>query len=157
MSEPILSVDVVGGGPAGLYVAILLKKSRPEMTVTVHERNRPGDAFGFGVVFSDETLDHFLDADEPSYRAMTESFRHWGAIRARHPDGVEVVSAGHGFAAISRRALLEILTDRAGGTGRGLQPKIKIVLIGQDGINPAVIIRQRKGVECLEKDDRLTR
>jgi anthraniloyl-CoA monooxygenase len=145
MSEPILSVDVVGGGPAGLYVAILLKKSRPEMTVTVHERNRPGDAFGFGVVFSDETLDHFLDADEPSYRAMTESFRHWGAIRTRHPDGVEIVSGGHGFSAISRRALLEILTDRAVSLGVDLRFSDDVhdlsrlraadVIIGADGAN----------------------
>ncbi|HEX6146670.1 MAG TPA: bifunctional salicylyl-CoA 5-hydroxylase/oxidoreductase [Acidimicrobiia bacterium] len=148
MSEPISSVNVVGGGPAGLYAAILLKKRRPDMTVAVHERNRPGDAYGFGVVFSDETLDHFLDADEPSYRAMTERFRHWGAIRTRHPDGIEVVSGGHGFAAISRRALLEILTDRAAGLGVDLRFSDDVhdlsrlrdadVVLGADGANSMV-------------------
>ncbi len=64
----------VGGGPASLYLAILLKKQRPDYQVTVYERNTPQDAYGFGVVFSDETLDLFEEADEPSYKAWIESF-----------------------------------------------------------------------------------
>jgi anthraniloyl-CoA monooxygenase len=106
-------VVIVGGGPAGLYLSILLRLTRPEIAVSVHERNASQDAYGFGVVFSDETLDNFEAADPISYQAMTESFRRWGQIKVRHPDGAEIVSGGHGFAAISRRALLETLTERA--------------------------------------------
>ena len=104
----------MGGGPAGLYLAILTKKRRPDIAISVLERNRPGDAYGFGVVFSDETLDHFSTADEPSYRRLAESFIHWGDIEIRHfADPAPIVSGGHGFAAVSRRRLLELLADRA--------------------------------------------
>ncbi|MGA7227752.1 MAG: bifunctional salicylyl-CoA 5-hydroxylase/oxidoreductase, partial [Acidimicrobiia bacterium] len=111
-TEP-LDITVVGGGPGGLYLGILLKKADPRHSITIHERNLPHDAYGFGVVFSDETLDNFEVADEPSYQALVDSFRHWGDIVVHHPDGRSIVSGGHGFAASSRRRLLEILTDRA--------------------------------------------
>ena len=108
------SISIVGGGPAGLYLAILTKKRRPGIAISVLERNRPGDAYGFGVVFSDETLDHFSTADELSYRRLAESFIHWGDIEIRpFADPAPIVSGGHGFAAVSRRRLLEILADRA--------------------------------------------
>ncbi len=113
MSRP--GVAIVGGGPAGLYLSILLRKSGPDMEVTVFDRNTPQDAYGFGVVFSDETIDHFEEADPESYDAMAQAFRGWGEIKVRHPTGQELVSGGHGFSAISRRTLLEILTDRAKG------------------------------------------
>jgi hypothetical protein len=76
-----MRVVCVGGGPAGLYLAILLRKADPSIEVSVFERNAPGDAYGFGVVFSDETLDHFADADEVSFDALTRSFKHWGDMR----------------------------------------------------------------------------
>ncbi len=66
-----MRVAVIGDGPAGLYFAILLKRDRPEAVVTVVERNRPDDTLGFGVVFSDQTLDAFAAADAPSYRASS--------------------------------------------------------------------------------------
>ncbi len=113
MSKQSSRVVVVGGGPAGLYLSILLKRADPEFEITVLERNAPGDAYGFGVVFSDETLDHFHDADQPSYEALTEAFRHWGDIAVHHPSGRSITSGGHGFAAASRRDLLEILSGRA--------------------------------------------
>ena len=141
-------VAIVGGGPAGLYLSILLRAARPGLDVSVLERNTPQDAYGFGVVFSDETLDNFEVADPVSYRAMTERFRHWGEIRARHPDGVEIVSGGHGFAAISRRALLETLTERARSLGVDLRFSAEItslsdlgpaaVIVGADGANSTV-------------------
>jgi anthraniloyl-CoA monooxygenase len=138
-------VVIVGGGPAGLYLSILLRLTRPEIAVSVHERNTSQDAYGFGVVFSDETLDNFEAADPISYQAMTESFRRWGQIKVRHPDGAEIVSGGHGFAAISRRALLETLTERAHQLDVDLHFKNEIeslselertgVIVGADGAN----------------------
>ncbi|HEU5113802.1 MAG TPA: FAD-dependent monooxygenase, partial [Acidimicrobiia bacterium] len=141
-------VAIVGGGPAGLYLSILLRATNPELEVTVHERNTPQDAYGFGVVFSDETLDNFENADPVSHRALVDEFRHWGRIRARHPEGVEIVSGGHGFAAISRRTLLETLTGRALELGVRLRFSSEVtspsdlgvagVLVGADGANSTV-------------------
>ena len=68
-----MKIAIIGGGPAGLYSAILLKKQRPEAEITVYERNRADDTFGFGVVFSDATLDNFEKYDSPSYRRITRS------------------------------------------------------------------------------------
>ena len=141
-------VAIVGGGPAGLYLSILLRRTRPEIDVSIYERNTPQDAYGFGVVFSDETLDNFEAADPISYRAMTERFRHWGQIKVRHPEGAEILSGGHGFAAISRRALLETLTDRARQLEVDLRFSTEIgslselesagVIVGADGANSMV-------------------
>jgi anthraniloyl-CoA monooxygenase len=138
-------VAIVGGGPAGLYLSILLKKSRPDLEVVVHERNTPQDAYGFGVVFSDETIDHFEVADRKSFESMARNFKRWGEIRVRHPEGREVVSGGHGFSAISRRTLLETLTGRAGELGVDLRFSTEVrdlsglrgadVIVGADGAN----------------------
>ena len=138
----------VGGGPASLYLAILLKKQRPDYQVTVYERNTPQDAYGFGVVFSDETLDHFEEADEPSYKALIESFKRWGDIEVRHFSGRRFVSGGHGFAAASRRALLEILSERAAQVGADLRFSSEVpdlqalgeadLIVGADGANSMV-------------------
>ena len=76
-----MHVAVIGGGPAGLYFAILLKRDRPGARITVVERNRPDDTFGFGVVFCDQTLDTFAAADVPSYRRDRGEFRLLGRYR----------------------------------------------------------------------------
>lgn len=142
-----MRVGVVGGGPAGLYLAILLRKLRPDYEVTVWERNTPADAYGFGVVFSDETLDHFAEADPESFRALAAEFKSWGDIEVRHFGGRRIVSGGHGFSAISRRRLLEILSDRAAEVGAGLHSSHEIpdhreidadVIVGADGKNSRV-------------------
>ena len=75
-----MRIAIIGGGPAGLYFAILMQRDFPEARITVAERNRADDTFGFGVVFSDATLDAFAAADPPSYRAITESFAYWDDI-----------------------------------------------------------------------------
>src|SRR5437764_14383412 len=72
-----MKVHVIGGGPAGLYFAILFKKEWPAARITVQERNRPDDTFGFGVVFSDETLDAFAAHDPESYRGIADNFEYW--------------------------------------------------------------------------------
>ncbi|HYJ24863.1 MAG TPA: FAD-dependent monooxygenase, partial [Acidimicrobiia bacterium] len=127
---------------------ILLKQARPELDVSVHERNTPQDAYGFGVVFSDETLDNFEMADPISHQAMTQEFRHWGEIKTHHPEGAIVISGGHGFAAISRRALLETLTERARRLEVDLRFSTEVkglsdvepvgVIVGADGANSIV-------------------
>ena len=69
-----MKIEIIGGGPGGLYFALLMKKRFPDYDVTVHERNRADDTFGFGVVFSDETLDNLMDYDAESYTAITREF-----------------------------------------------------------------------------------
>jgi anthraniloyl-CoA monooxygenase len=107
-----MKVAIIGGGPAGLYSAILLKKQRPAAEITVYERNRADDTFGFGVVFSDATLDNFEKYDPPSYRRITQEFAYWDDI-AVHFRGTVHRVGGNGFCGCSRRRLLLILQERA--------------------------------------------
>src|ERR1700722_11344871 len=107
-----MKVAIIGGGPAGLYAAILLKKQRPQAEITVYERNRADDTFGFGVVFSDATLDNFEKYDAPSYRRITQEFAYWDDI-AVHFRGTVHRVGGNGFCGCSRRKLLLILQERA--------------------------------------------
>ena len=107
-----MRIAIVGGGPAGLYFSILMRRVAPDCEITVFERNRAEDAFGFGVVFSDETLTVFEHADPSSYREITEGFVHWTDIDIHHR-GVRTRSGGHGFSALGRRELLGILQRRA--------------------------------------------
>ncbi|HSZ10459.1 MAG TPA: bifunctional salicylyl-CoA 5-hydroxylase/oxidoreductase [Steroidobacteraceae bacterium] len=106
----------MGGGPAGLYSAILFKKALPAASVEVFERNRAEDTFGWGVVFSDKTMGNFLEADAASHARVAEEFYHWDDIDV-HFKGQTVRSSGHGFAGISRRKLLNILQKRAASLG----------------------------------------
>jgi len=107
-----MKIAIIGGGPAGLYAAILLKKQRPNADITVYERNRADDTFGFGVVFSDATLDNFEKYDPPSYRRITEEFAYWDDI-AVHFKGTVHRVGGNGFCGCARRTLLLILQTRA--------------------------------------------
>ena len=107
-----MKTAVIGGGPAGLYFAILMKKLQPGADITVYERNRADDTFGFGVVFSDATLDGFEKYDLPSYQRITREFAYWDDI-AIHFKGTEHRIGGNGFCGCSRRTLLLILQDRA--------------------------------------------
>ncbi|MGE0454985.1 MAG: bifunctional salicylyl-CoA 5-hydroxylase/oxidoreductase [Vicinamibacteria bacterium] len=106
----------VGGGPAGLYFAILAKRQDPACEVLVLERNRPDDTFGWGVVFSDETLSHFAAADAETHDEIRRRFAYWTDIEILF-EGERLRSTGHGFCGISRRVFLEILQRRAAGLG----------------------------------------
>jgi anthraniloyl-CoA monooxygenase len=106
-----MKIVCVGGGPAGLYFGLLMKKQNPSHEVTVLERNRQHDTFGWGVVFSDQTLGNLAAADEPSARAILQSFNHWDDIDV-HFKGRTVTSGGHGFCGIARKRLLGILQER---------------------------------------------
>src|SRR2546421_7637789 len=114
-----MKIAIIGGGPAGLYAAILLRKQQPAAEITVYERNRADDTFGFGVVFSDATLDNFGKYDSPSYRRITQEFAYWDDI-AVHFRGTVHRVGGNGFCGCSRRRLLLILQERARELGVAL-------------------------------------
>jgi anthraniloyl-CoA monooxygenase len=111
-----LKIVVIGGGPAGLYFAVLAKKLDPRHDVTVVERNRPDDTFGWGVVFSDETLSNFEEADPESHAEILKSFAYWTDIDVFLRGG-RTRSTGHGFCGVSRRRFLGILQERAASLG----------------------------------------
>jgi len=111
-----MNVAVVGGGPAGLYFALLMKKADPAHRVTVLERNGPDDTFGWGVVFSDQTLGNFEAADAETCREIADHFARWDDIDV-HVKGTVITSGGHGFSGIARRTLLAILQRRAAALG----------------------------------------
>src|SRR5581483_10290537 len=118
--EPaFMRVVCIGGGPAGLYFSILAKKANPDWDVTVIERNRSDATFGWGVVFSDKTMDGFKEADPETHYAITRAFRHWDDIDVFFK-GTKITSSGHGFCGIARIKLLEILQQRAGSLGVNL-------------------------------------
>ncbi len=154
-----MRVAVIGGGPAGLYFAILLQRDRPGARITVVERNRPDDTFGFGVVFSDQTLDTFAAADVPSYRAIVENFAYWDDIEI-HVRGTVHRIGGNGFCGCSRRSLLMLLHDRARALGIELLfnqeatpedfPDADLI-VAADGINST--IRTRSEVHFQPRTD----
>ncbi|MGH7306739.1 MAG: bifunctional salicylyl-CoA 5-hydroxylase/oxidoreductase [Candidatus Rokuibacteriota bacterium] len=137
----------IGGGPAGLYFSLLMKKSDPAHDVTVVERNRADDTFGFGVVFSDATLEHVAQADRESHAEITSHFAHWDDIDI-HYRGRVLTSAGHGFAGMSRQLLLDILQKRCAELGVKLAFEREVgdlaeyadadLILGADGVNSVV-------------------
>lgn len=111
-----MRIACLGGGPAGVYFAISMKLRNPEHDVHVFERNRQGDTFGWGVVFSDQTLGNISRNDPVSAQTISDSFAHWDDIQVTVGDRSEV-SSGHGFIGIGRKRLLQILQDRAAELG----------------------------------------
>jgi anthraniloyl-CoA monooxygenase len=142
-----MKIVSIGGGPAGLYLAILMKKADPAHDITIVERNKPGDTFGFGVVFSDETLGNFAEADPESYEAITAAFAHWTDIDI-HFRGQVVTSTGHGFSGMARVKLLDILGARAASLGvkfvheRDVKDVTEFpdadLILAADGVNSAI-------------------
>ena len=150
-----MKVGIIGGGPGGLYFAILMKKAWPQNEVIVYERNRADDTFGFGVVFSDETLDTFETFDPPSYRAITEHFAYWDDIEIHFKETVHRIG-GNGFCGCARVTLLRLLQDRARALGVELRFQTEIsdidaivrecdLVVGADGSNSSM--RQKFAAE----------
>ena len=142
-----MRIVCIGGGPAGLYFAILMKRRYPSHDITVIERNRPYDTFGWGVVFSDETLRNLKGGDPESEAAITEGFAHWDDIDV-HFKGRVITSGGHGFCGIERKQLLNILQTRAEGLGVKLEFEREVtdlaafadadLVVASDGINSRI-------------------
>lgn len=106
-----MRIKVIGGGPGGLYFALLTKKAKPHWDIEVIEQNRDDDTFGFGVVFSDDTLDEFLSHDPKSYERIRDKFAYWDDV-AIHYKGHEMRCGGNGFCGLSRIVLLKLLHAR---------------------------------------------
>jgi anthraniloyl-CoA monooxygenase len=145
--EHAMKIVSIGGGPAGLYFAILMKMAFPGSSLRIVERNRPEDTFGWGVVFSDETLGMFEKADGKTFGEITSSFKYWRDIETYY-GGTCTVSTGHGFAALSRKRLLQILHRRCEELGVELCFEHEVtsldefsdadLILGADGVNSFV-------------------
>jgi anthraniloyl-CoA monooxygenase len=140
-------IVVIGGGPAGLYFAILMKQADPGHDITVLERNRADDTFGFGVVLSDATLDTFAAADRETHDAITGALAHWDDIDI-HYQGQVLTSTGHGFSGLARQRLLDILHRRCRAVGVGVRFETEVadlepwldadLVLAADGANSVV-------------------
>ncbi|MGC7095567.1 FAD-dependent monooxygenase [Amycolatopsis lurida] len=146
-----MKVCVLGAGPAGLYLSILLKRADPAHEIEIFERNAPGATFGWGVVFSEETLGELRDADYATFLRITDTFARWDAIDIRYR-GEVLRSRGHGFSAIARKKLLAILQERCRELGVVLRFETSVedpaelpeadLVVAADGVN-SVLRRSR--------------
>ncbi|GAB4359192.1 MAG: bifunctional salicylyl-CoA 5-hydroxylase/oxidoreductase [Gammaproteobacteria bacterium] len=160
-----MNIVCIGGGPGSLYFSILAKKQHPDWRIRVFERNPPDVTWGFGVVFSDDTMEGFREEDEPTYHAITESFVHWDDIDV-HYQGEVITSTGHGFAGMQRLRLLQILEARARELGVEITHNADIasldpfadadLIVAGDGINSFIRDRYRNefGTEVVLRPNR---
>ncbi len=143
-----MRIAVVGGGPAGVYFSILAAKAWPKIEIDVFERNRADDTFGFGVVFSDQTLDTFEQYDRESYRAIADNFAYWDDIEIHFKGGKHRIG-GNGFCGCARTTLLKLLHDRARTLGVKLHFQAEIdpalsalkgydLIVAADGVNSKI-------------------
>lgn len=143
-----MRINIIGGGPAGLYFAILMKKADPKHQVTIYERNGPDDTFGWGVVFSGKTLANLRAADEESHAAITNQFEAWDNVDIVHRDDMISIH-GNSFSGIARLQLLKILQHRAEQLGVEVVFRTEIadmetlrsqcdLLVAADGVNSGV-------------------
>lgn len=142
-----MKITVIGGGPGGLYFSILTKKRLPNCEINIYEQNRKDDAFGFGVVFSDETLSEFLSHDKGSYELIRNSFAYWDDLKISR-NGETVSIEGNGFCGCSRKTLLQLLQQRCQEEGVNIYYETKIedleqfadsdLILAADGINSLI-------------------
>lgn len=143
-----MKINIIGGGPAGLYFAILMKKANPSHEITLYERNGPDDTFGWGVVFSGKTLANLRDSDRESHAEITKSFAAWDNVDVVHKQD-KVSIHGNSFSGIARIELLKILQRRASQLGVELHFRSEIndidslrdsgeLLVAADGVNSSV-------------------
>ena len=142
-----MRIACIGGGPGGLYFAVLMKKTDPRHEIRVIERNRPDDTFGFGVVFSDATMAAVADADSEAYRGIARHLVHWDDIEV-HYRGERITSTGHGFSGMSRHTLLRVLQQQACAAGIDLLFEREVtsldafadadLVVATDGLNSTV-------------------
>jgi anthraniloyl-CoA monooxygenase len=142
-----MEIVAIGGGPAGLFFSIVMKLRDPAHRIRVVERNRPDDTFGWGVVFSDETLGNIAEADPESYREITRAFAHWDDIDIHYRDEV-LTSTGHGFSGLARVKLVDILQRRAAALGVAFDFQREVgdlrpwrgadLIVGADGVKSRV-------------------
>lgn len=143
-----MKINIIGGGPAGMYFAILMKGAQAGHKITIYERNGPGDTFGWGVVFSGQTLSNLRAADEPSHAEITRNFEAWDNVDVIHR-GQKISIHGNSFSGIARLRLLKILQQRCEELGVVIKFRTEIadieslqsdcdLLIGADGVNSAV-------------------
>ena len=142
-----MKINIIGGGPAGMYFSILMKKTNPSHEITIYERNGPDDTFGWGVVFSGKTLANLRAADEESHAEITRSFEAWDNVDVVTRDG-KISVRGNSFSGISRLQLLKILQRRCESLGIVLLFRSEVndlqtlrdadLLVGADGVNSTV-------------------
>ena len=146
-----MKINVIGGGPAGLYFAILMKKTWPSCQIKIYERNGPDDTFGWGVVFSGKTLSNLRAADEESHAEITRQFAAWGNVDVVHRD-TKISIHGNSFSGIARLQLLKILQRRAEALRVEIEFHSEIrdveelrndcdLLLAADGVNSTVRVR----------------
>ena len=145
-----MKISIIGAGPGGLYTALLTKKARPDWQIEVFEQNQPDDTFGFGVVFSDDTLDEFLSRDRATYEMIRNEFAYWQDV-AIHFKGSEIRCGGNGFCGTSRQTLLTVLQTRCRELGVEMSFGVQIpaseiatrfadsdVIVASDGIGSQI-------------------
>src|SRR6266545_3229100 len=142
-----MKINILGGGPAGLYFAILLKKRDPSRRITIVERDGPDDTFGWGIVFSERTLGFLKEHDTPTYAAITAACQTWDNVDVIHK-GEKISVNGNGFSGIGRLAFLHLLHRRARELGAEIRFNTPVddigeladcdLLLGADGANSLV-------------------
>lgn len=155
-----MKVVCLGGGPSGLYLAISMKLANPDHIVDVYERNRPDDTFGWGVVFSDQTVENLMANDPISGQKIADEFIHWDMIDCFVKGEVER-SGGHGFIGLGRKRLLQLLHERARELGVGLHFESEFtvddlntrfadadVIVASDGLNSKVRNSDHETFQC---------
>ncbi|HEU4931717.1 MAG TPA: FAD-dependent monooxygenase [Pyrinomonadaceae bacterium] len=152
-----MKINIIGGGPAGLYFAILMKKAKPSHQIRIYERNGPDDTFGWGVVFSGKTLANLRAADEVSHAEITKEFEAWDNVDVVHRDA-KVSIHGNSFSGIARLQLLKVLQRRAEQLGVEIEFHSEIqdveslrqecdLLLAADGVNSTVRLRYAERFE----------